>query len=67
MKHLFTLAALLALIPLVQTRSSAPRRGPNAGDARETSQRGWLPSLDEGLAEAAKTGKPVMVVFRCVP
>jgi hypothetical protein len=28
---------------------------------------GWLSSLEEGKAEAKKTGKPLMVVIRCVP
>jgi hypothetical protein len=34
---------------------------PNAG------QYGWLPNLAQGKAEAEKTGKPIMVVVRCVP
>jgi hypothetical protein len=28
---------------------------------------GWLSSLQAGKAQAAKTGKPMMVVIRCVP
>ena len=28
---------------------------------------GWLSSLEEGKAEARKSGKPLMVVLRCVP
>ena len=28
---------------------------------------GWLPSRSAGKAEAKKTGKPMMVVLRCVP
>jgi hypothetical protein len=28
---------------------------------------GWLSSLSEGKAQARKTGKPLMVVIRCVP
>lgn len=28
---------------------------------------GWLSSLEEGKTEARKTGKPLMVVLRCVP
>ena len=29
--------------------------------------RGWLGSLEEGKAEAKKSGKPLMVVVRCQP
>ncbi len=28
---------------------------------------GWLSSLEEGTAQARKSGKPLMVVLRCVP
>jgi hypothetical protein len=28
---------------------------------------GWLASYSQGKALAKKTGKPMMVVFRCVP
>jgi hypothetical protein len=28
---------------------------------------GWLGSLEEGKAQARKTGKPLMVVVRCQP
>jgi hypothetical protein len=28
---------------------------------------GWLSSLEQGKAEAHKSGKPLMVVIRCVP
>jgi hypothetical protein len=28
---------------------------------------GWLASLEEGKAQAKKSGKPLMVVIRCVP
>jgi hypothetical protein len=37
------------------------RGGPNAFGY------GWLGSLTEGKAQARKTGKPLMVVIRCVP
>jgi hypothetical protein len=43
------------------------QRRPVAGNEPEAAQNGWLSSLDEGKREAAKTGKPLMVVFRCVP
>lgn len=28
---------------------------------------GWLSNYQEGLATAKKTGKPMMLVFRCIP
>ena len=28
---------------------------------------GWLPDWNRGKAEARKTGKPIFLVFRCVP
>ena len=28
---------------------------------------GWLSSLEEGKSQAQKSGKPLMVVVRCVP
>lgn len=31
------------------------------------SKHGWLYSLSEGKAQARQTGKPLMVVLRCVP
>jgi hypothetical protein len=37
------------------------RGGPNAF------AHGWLASLEEGKAQACKTGKLLMVVVRCVP
>jgi hypothetical protein len=29
--------------------------------------KGWLNDLDSATAQAVKTGKPMMVVFRCDP
>lgn len=28
---------------------------------------GWLPTVESGLAEARRTGKPLWIVLRCVP
>ena len=33
----------------------------------EVLRNGWLSSLEEGRAQAKETGKPLIVVFRCVP
>jgi hypothetical protein len=41
----------------------AQGKGKDAG----LSKFGWLSSLEEGKAQARKSGKPLMVVLRCVP
>ncbi len=33
----------------------------------QAARHGWLSSFEEGKAQAKKTGKPLMVVIRCVP
>ena len=45
----------------------AQRPAARGGDQREAGQNGWLFSLDEGRAEARKSGMPLMVVIRCQP
>ena len=67
MKSGFTCFVALSLVVLTLTPVMAQRRGPRGGDQQEAWQNGWLSSLDEGVAEARKTGKPLMVVIRCVP
>jgi len=42
-------------------------RGDFGGDAREAQRHGWLMSYQEGLEQARKLRKPMMLVFRCVP
>ena len=37
------------------------------GGGKNAFNYGWLSSLSEGKALAKKTGKPLMVVIRCVP
>jgi hypothetical protein len=62
---LFTLLAptflVLAAAPLL-----AQPRGPGRGDP-EAAKNGWIFDLDEGITQAEKSGKPLMVVFRCLP
>jgi hypothetical protein len=41
--------------------------GAQKGREVNGAQYGWLSSLEEGKAQARKTGKPLMVVIRCVP
>jgi hypothetical protein len=40
--------------------------GPRGGDAN-AARYGWLSTLEEGKGQARKSGKPLMVVIRCVP
>jgi len=42
------------------------QRGLDRG-TQEAIRNGWLFDYTQGKAVAAKTGKPLMVVFRCVP
>lgn len=55
--------AALGVVLLIDTPTQAQRRGRGEDAARH----GWLSSLQEGKAQARKTGKPLMVVLRCVP
>ena len=41
------------------------RKGPRG--EQEAVRKGWVFSLESGREEARKTGKPLMVVVRCVP
>ena len=64
MKYGFACLVALSLVVLTLTPVLAQRRGPRGGNQRDA---GWLSSLDEGMFEARKTGKPLMVVIRCQP
>jgi hypothetical protein len=46
---------------LVQSASEAQFKGGTKG------AKGWLPSLEAGKVQAQASGKPMMVVLRCVP
>ena len=37
------------------------------GDQQQAAQHGWIMNYDEGKNLARQSGKPLMVVFRCVP
>ena len=39
----------------------------NSPASKIAAQKGWLMNLDAARAQAQKTGKPLMVVFRCDP
>jgi hypothetical protein len=63
MKSGFAFCLALGFVALGDASLSAQPRRPGADGGRF----GWLGSLSEGKAEARKTGKPLMVVIRCVP
>lgn len=63
----FSCLIVFGLVALADRQAMAQRRGPRGGDQQEARRAGWLHSLDEGVSEARKTGKPLMVVIRCVP
>jgi hypothetical protein len=42
-------------------------RPARAFGADPAAENGWLSSFDEARAQARQTGKPLMVVLRCVP
>jgi len=55
-----------ACVALFDASLFAQRGGPRRGDM-DASRFGWLSSLDAGKARARASGKPIMVVIRCVP
>jgi hypothetical protein len=63
----FGSAAMLVVAGLALTEAPllAQPRGPRGGE--QAGRFGWLPSLEEGKAQARRDGKPLMVVVRCVP
>lgn len=52
------LGITLCATTIVDAQSAATRIAPS---------KGWLNDLEKGKALALKTGKPMMVVFRCDP
>jgi hypothetical protein len=54
-------ASLLAVFTLAEA-AQAHGRDPHAGVA---ARNGWRTNLSEARQEAARTGKPLMVVLRC--
>ncbi len=62
------MGVLLALgfVVLADASLFAQPRGGRRGDP-QASRYGWLPTLAEGKAQARKSGKPLLVVIRCVP
>ncbi len=60
------LRCLLACAFVLETGASLSAQSRGRGDA-DAAKNGWIFDLDEGIAQAKKSGKPLMVVFRCVP
>ena len=60
------LLCLVAFGFLLAAQKPVQAQPPGRGDA-VAAKYGWISDLDDGFAQAAKSGKPLMVVFRCVP
>ena len=58
--RIFLLTLGLATLADAPLRAQFRRQDPAAQD-------GWLFSLEEGKSRARTSGKPLMVVIRCVP
>jgi hypothetical protein len=57
----------LWLLAFASLAVAAPALSAQPGDDPPAGRHGWLGSLEAGKAEAKRTGKPLMVVLRCVP
>ena len=64
MKTGYAFFVAVGLVVLTHTRVMAQS---GAGGSQDASSFGWLFSLDDGKAQARQSGKPLMVVLRCVP
>ncbi len=56
--HVLALSLVLTFSSAALAQTPATKLAP---------QKGWLNNLDAARAQAQKTGKPMMVVFRCDP
>jgi hypothetical protein len=57
---------VLLALGVLAVDGSPLRAQPRRGEP-QAARYGWLPSLEVGQAQARRTGKPLMVVIRCVP
>jgi hypothetical protein len=55
------------MVVSANTSALAQKGRKGRGSQVDAVKNGWLFSLAEGKALAAKTNKPLMVVMRCVP
>jgi hypothetical protein len=66
MKSGVSVVLALGFIGLAAAPSPAQLREAHGGDP-EAARYGWLATLEKGRAQARKSGRPLMVVLRCVP
>lgn len=65
MRPVISLAVSVAVLACLASPGQAQFRRPGRGE--NPAVYGWLSSLAQGKAQAAREGKPMMVVLRCVP
>jgi hypothetical protein len=65
-RHCVPVLALAELFAVTGPGCGQPPRGAMR-DEQAAAKYGWLSGLEEGKAQARKTGQPLMVVLRCVP
>ena len=69
MKHCAILFTTLLLLSASALNAAEDRKEKVLSDRRDVTAAGlWIYNdLDKGFAEAKRTGKPLLVVLRCVP
>jgi hypothetical protein len=65
-KRRFVISLAFVLFAFHAVPVMAQPRGVRRGE-QPAGKYGWLSSLEAGKAEARESGKPLMVVVRCVP
>lgn len=66
MRNMLTFGAVLASLITTSTNVMAQRQGNPAQD-RESVANGWVFDYSAAQEQSRRTGKPMMVVLRCVP
>jgi hypothetical protein len=66
MKPGLVLSLALGFLALVEMPLMGQPRSQRRANG-EADEYGWLSSLEEGKARARQSGRPLMVVVRCVP
>jgi hypothetical protein len=59
--------AVLALAGLALSEGTTRAQGGRRFGEQSAGRNGWISSLSAGKQQAQQTGKPLMVVLRCVP
>jgi hypothetical protein len=62
----FALLLSVTVLGIAAVPVSAQRRGPRGGE-EDAARYGWTFNLEAAKKSARHTGKPIMVVLRCVP